>query len=43
MPDRTVLDMNAARIIAVFRDPVASNARKERRANQGDRREAAAG
>ena len=36
MPDRTVLDMNAARIIAAFRDPVASKVRKERR--QGDRR-----
>lgn len=38
MPDRTVLDMNAARIIAAFRDPVASTARKERRASEGDRR-----
>ncbi len=36
MPDRTVLDMNAARIIAAFRDPVATKKRKERRA--GDRR-----
>ena len=36
MPDRTVLDMNAARIIAAFRDPVATKSRKERR--QGDRR-----
>ena len=39
MPDRTVLDVHAARIIAAFRDPVASSARKERR--QGDRRAAA--
>jgi histidine triad (HIT) family protein len=31
MPDRTVLDMNAARIIAALRDPVASRARAERR------------
>ena len=31
MPDRTVLDVHAARIIAAFRDPVASKARKERR------------
>ena len=36
MPDRTILDMNAARIIAAFRDPVASKVRKERRT--GDRR-----
>ena len=36
MPDRTILDMNAARIIAAFRDPVASKVRKERRS--GDRR-----
>ena len=36
MPDRTVLDMNAARIIAAFRDPVATKVRKERRS--GDRR-----
>ena len=36
MPDRTVLDMNAARIIAAFRDPVAMKTRSERR--QGDRR-----
>ncbi|MES2178083.1 MAG: HIT family protein [Gemmatimonadota bacterium] len=36
MPDRTVLDMNAARIIAAFRDPVATKARTERRA--GERR-----
>ena len=31
MPDRTVLDVHAARIIAAFRDPVASRVRKERR------------
>jgi histidine triad (HIT) family protein len=37
MPDRTVLDMNAARIIAAFRDPVASRKRSERRTN-ADRR-----
>ena len=36
MPDRTVLDMHAARIIAAFRDPVASKKRGERRT--GDRR-----
>ena len=36
MPDRTVLDMHAARIIAAFRDPVAASRRQERR--QGDRR-----
>lgn len=36
MPDRTILDMNAARIIAAFRDPVAVKVRKERRT--GDRR-----
>ena len=36
MPDRTVLDMNAARIIAAFRDPVAARSRSERRA--GERR-----
>jgi histidine triad (HIT) family protein len=36
MPDRTILDMNAARIIAAFRDPVATKVRKERRT--GDRR-----
>jgi histidine triad (HIT) family protein len=36
MPDRTVLDMHAARIIAAFRDPVASKKRGERRI--GDRR-----
>ena len=37
MPDRTVLDMNAARIIAAFRDPVASKTRMERRSS-GERR-----
>jgi histidine triad (HIT) family protein len=31
MPDRTVLDMNAARIIAALRDPVASRKQPERR------------
>jgi histidine triad (HIT) family protein len=36
MPDRTVLDMNAARIIAAFRDPVAAKVRTNRRS--GDRR-----
>jgi histidine triad (HIT) family protein len=40
MPDRTVLDMNAARIIAAFRDPVAAKVRTNRR--QGDRRGAPA-
>jgi histidine triad (HIT) family protein len=40
MPDRTILDMNAARIIAAFRDPVATKVRKERRS--GDRRTKAA-
>ncbi len=39
MPDRTILDMNAARIIAAFRDPVATKVRKERRS--GDRRKRA--
>ena len=38
MPDRTVLDMNAARIIAVLRDPVASRKRTERRQAVTDRR-----
>ncbi len=33
MPDRTVLDVHAARIIAAFRDPVASRVRKERRSS----------
>ncbi|MEP6999088.1 MAG: HIT family protein [bacterium] len=37
MPDRTVLDVHAARIIAAFRDPVASKKRVERRS--GERRE----
>lgn len=37
MPDRTVLDVHAARIIAAFRDPVAMKKRVERRS--GDRRE----
>ena len=37
MPDRTVLDMNAARIIAAFRDPVATKTRQERRSS-GERR-----
>ena len=36
MPDRTVLDVHAARIIAAFRDPVASRNRTERRT--GERR-----
>ncbi len=36
MPDRTVLDVHAARIIAAFRDPVAVKQRVERRS--GDRR-----
>ncbi len=40
MPDRTVLDMHAARIIAAFRDPVATKKRTERR--QADRRGAPA-
>jgi histidine triad (HIT) family protein len=38
MPDRTVLDMNAARIIATLRDPVASRERVERRASVTDQR-----
>jgi len=38
MPDRTVLDMNAARIIAALRDPLASRKRPERRAPEGERR-----
>ena len=38
MPDRTVLDMNAARIIAALRDPVASRKRVERRQAVTDRR-----
>lgn len=40
MPDRTVLDVHAARIIAAFRDPVATRKRVERRA--GERREGGA-
>lgn len=39
MPDRTVLDMNAARIIATLRDPLASRKRPERRSPEPDRRE----
>ena len=38
MPDRTVLDMNAARIIAALRDPVAVRKRPERREGVTDRR-----
>jgi histidine triad (HIT) family protein len=38
MPDRTVLDANAARIIAALRDPVASRTRPERRSAVTDRR-----
>jgi histidine triad (HIT) family protein len=38
MPDRTVLDMNAARIIAALRDPLASRRRPERRSADNDRR-----
>jgi histidine triad (HIT) family protein len=38
MPDRTVLDMNAARIIAALRDPLASRKRPERRGSESDRR-----
>ena len=38
MPDRTVLDMNAARIISAFRDPVAIRKRTERRSAVTDRR-----
>jgi histidine triad (HIT) family protein len=38
MPDRTVLDMNAARIIAALRDPVATRKRIERRQAVTDRR-----
>ena len=37
MPDRTVLDVHAARIIAAFRDPVATKKRVDRRS--GERRE----
>jgi histidine triad (HIT) family protein len=36
MPDRTVLDVHAARIIAAFRDPVVTKKRLERRS--GERR-----
>jgi len=36
MPDRTVLDANAARIIAALRDPVAT--RQDRRVSNEDRR-----
>jgi histidine triad (HIT) family protein len=42
MPDRTVLDMNAARIIAALRDPLASRKRPERRNSEADRRGAPA-
>jgi len=38
MPDRTVLDMNAARIIAALRDPIHARKRPERRAGVTDRR-----
>ncbi len=38
MPDRTVLDANAARIISALRDPVASRKRTERRKSVTDRR-----
>ena len=38
MPDRTVLDMNAARIIAALRDPLASRKRPERRLPENERR-----
>jgi histidine triad (HIT) family protein len=38
MPDRTVLDMNAARIIAALRDPIVARKRAERRAGVTDRR-----
>ena len=38
MPDRTVLDMNAARIIAALRDPIVTRKRPERRAGVTDRR-----
>jgi histidine triad (HIT) family protein len=34
MPDRTVLDVHAARIIAAFRDPVTSKRRVERRSRE---------
>jgi hypothetical protein len=38
MPDRTVLDANAARIISALRDPVATRKRAERRNAVTDRR-----
>ncbi len=38
MPDRTILDANAARIISAMRDPVATRKRVERRAAVTDRR-----
>jgi histidine triad (HIT) family protein len=38
MPDRTVLDANAARIISALRDPVASRKRPDRRSDVTDRR-----
>jgi histidine triad (HIT) family protein len=38
MPDRTVLDANAARIISALRDPVAIRKRTERRSTVTDRR-----
>jgi histidine triad (HIT) family protein len=38
MPDRTMLDANAARIVAALRDPVASRKRPERRGPSTDRR-----
>lgn len=41
MPDRTMLDANAARIVAALRDPVASRLRKDRRTST-DRRGAPA-
>jgi histidine triad (HIT) family protein len=40
MPDRTVLDMNAARIIAAMRDPLKAWKRPERRQGVTDRRAA---
>ena len=38
MPDRTMLDANAARIVAALRDPVASRKRPERRSPVNERR-----
>jgi histidine triad (HIT) family protein len=38
MPDRTVLDATAARIISALRDPVAVRRRTERRSTVTDRR-----